>query len=140
MRARSSFCGLLSIRKALLLAQVIGQSIKEPGAIEIKAVKEDSGGRESTPAKVVIATRRVQSPARCTNRSKRVKSDWFRRENCNSGGLRFKGTGESFFKTRQRRHWLRRLCSEQRIPACKRRYTSAHPETTTVRLLLQASL
>lgn len=76
MRARSSFCGLLSIRKALLLAQVIGQSIKEPGAIEIKAVKEDSGGRESTPAKVVIATRRVQSPARCTNRSKRVKSDW----------------------------------------------------------------
>jgi beta-galactosidase len=42
------------------LAQVIVQSTKEPGSIEIEAVNEDSGGPELKPAKVVIATKRVQ--------------------------------------------------------------------------------
>jgi beta-galactosidase len=41
------------------LAQVIVQSTMEPGSIQIEAVKEDSGGPELLPAKVVIATRRV---------------------------------------------------------------------------------
>jgi beta-galactosidase len=42
------------------LAQVIVQSTMEPGSIQIEAAKEDSGGPELTPAKVVIATKRVQ--------------------------------------------------------------------------------
>jgi beta-galactosidase len=42
------------------LAQVIVQSTMEPGSIQIEAVKEDSGGPELTPAKVGIATKRVQ--------------------------------------------------------------------------------
>jgi beta-galactosidase len=42
------------------LAQVIVQSTKEPGSIEIEAVQEDSGGPELKPAKVRIAARRVQ--------------------------------------------------------------------------------
>lgn len=42
------------------LAQVIVQSTMEPGAIQIEAVKEDSGGPELTPAKVLIVTRQEQ--------------------------------------------------------------------------------
>ena len=42
------------------LAQVIIQSTMEPGAIHVEAVKEGSAGPELKPAKLVIATRRVQ--------------------------------------------------------------------------------
>jgi beta-galactosidase len=41
------------------LAQLIVQSSKEPGEIRIEAVKEGWDGPELTPAKLVIATRRV---------------------------------------------------------------------------------
>jgi beta-galactosidase len=42
------------------LAQVILQSTKRPGEIHIEAVKEGWDGPELTPAKLVIATKRVE--------------------------------------------------------------------------------
>jgi len=43
------------------LAQVILQSTKTPGEIRIEAVKEGWEGPELTPAKLTIATRKVES-------------------------------------------------------------------------------
>ena len=57
------------------LVQVIIQSTMEPGSIQIEAVKEDSGGPELMPAKVLIATKRVQLRPAVPAVRKRVKSD-----------------------------------------------------------------